>query len=385
MASNSRAVIIVGGGFAGLTIALSLSNVSLRPPIILIEPRPRFVFLPLLYELLSNELKTWEVAPTYQSLLSNRGIVLIQDSVKSIDTREKSVNTVLGLKLEYFQLVLATGVQTNDFGVQGVSKYSLSFKRLEDIEILRKKIQALKLTRDQPKNIVLVGAGATGVELACKLSDLLDSETELHLIERGNRILPQGKSFNQVQAERSLFVRNVKVHLNTSVVAISSDQIELQTLLREETIHSFLSHKGVVWTAGTKPVIPLGLPQNLLKNGRLVVDKYLKVIGLRNVFALGDVAYHEFNPYSATAQVAMQQGEVVARNLMAIFCGKCLEPFELRDFGEMLSLGIGEATITGLGFTLAGSLAFRIRRLAYLGRMPGLTGLRSAGAWLLGD
>ena len=106
--------------------------------------------------------------------------------------------------------------------------------------------------------------------------------------------------------------------------------------------------------------------------------------GQEHVYALGDCARYGDDPWPATAQVAMQQGDAIAAALSAVGQGEDPEPFQFQDLGEMLSLGVGDATLTGLGITLAGPLAFRIRRATYLTRMPGLSlGLRSAGAWLL--
>ncbi|MEC9028873.1 MAG: NAD(P)/FAD-dependent oxidoreductase, partial [Cyanobacteriota bacterium] len=110
-----------------------------------------------------------------------------------------------------------------------------------------------------------------------------------------------------------------------------------------------------------------------------------QVIGLSDVLGLGDATYNKDHSWPSTAQVALQQGEIAARNVMALRASSPLQPFEFKDFGEMLSLGVGEASLTGMGFTLAGPLAFQIRRGAYLTKLPGLSlGLRSGGAWLLG-
>ncbi len=383
--SKSRAVVVVGGGFAGLTTAFSLSHCQPRPPIILIEPRSRFVFLPLLYELLSGELRTWEVAPTYQSLLSDRGIVLVEDSASKIDTNSQYVITDSGLTIEYAQAVLATGSQSNDFGVVGVQEYAHRFQALEDVWLLKKKIQLLNTSNEKNKSFVIVGAGATGVELACKLSDLLESDIQIHLIELGDRLLPKGRSFNQEQVELALVQRGVSVHLRTRVVEIKKDCVELEKLDDEAPDNFALAHSVLLWTAGTKPVLPDLLPEKLLGGNRLPIDEHLHVRGFQNVLALGDAACNVDNPCASTAQVAMQQGHAAAKILMALRLGENPQPFEFRDAGEMLSLGVGAASITGLGLTVAGPLAFQIRRIAYLTRMPALSlGLRSAGAWLLG-
>ena len=188
MAFNSSTlgpVVVVGGGFAGLTTVIALSKYKPRPQIILIEPRSRFVFLPLLYELLSGELQAWEVAPSYKSLLSERGISVIEEFVEKIDANKKQVITSSGLILQYSQVVVCTGSTTEDFGVRGFKENAFTFYSLEAVERLRKLIYAIKTNKKASKALVIVGAGATGIELACKISDLLDGNAAIHLIELG--------------------------------------------------------------------------------------------------------------------------------------------------------------------------------------------------------
>ena len=145
-----------------------------------------------------------------------------------------------------------------------------------------------------------------------------------------------------------------------------------------------LSHAGVIWTAGTKPSFPTGLPQTSLKDGKILINSKLEVLGCENIFAIGDITLDPENPVPATAQVAMQQGEHLAKNLIYRRSCKSLTSFQFLDRGEMLSMGIGEATLTGMGLTLSGSLAFQLRRMTYLSKFPNKSlGLRSAGAWLL--
>ena len=125
-------------------------------------------------------------------------------------------------------------------------------------------------------------------------------------------------------------------------------------------------------------------PSSARPNAPLNINQDLRLLDHKRVFALGDCGRCSLEPWPATAQVAMQQGVAVAKALEAIGHQQEPEPFQFQDRGEMLSLGIGDATLTGLGITLAGPLAFKIRRATYLTRLPGLSlGLRSAGAWLL--
>ncbi len=379
-------IVVIGGGFAGLTTVLCLKKLRPASSIILIEPRPRFVFLPLLYELLSDEVQVWEIAPSFRSLLLGKGVVLVEESVEDIDTAQNVVVTSSGKSINYKTLVVATGFELDSFNIPGVFENSMVFKSVEDVLYLKNKISNLNNNRQERKDLVIVGAGATGVELACKLSDLLGDHIQLKLIESGMRVLPRGRSFNQEQAEQVLKSKNVHLLLNTFVRSVARDSVELESLTMKESKKYALPHSGLIWTAGVRPVIPAGIPSKSLLNGRVLIDSSLKVQKLSNVFAIGDIAYDPENPCFGSAQIAMQHAEVVADNIVAFSEDRPLKSFDFKDVGEMLSLGIGNATITAFGLTLSGSLAYQLRRAAYLSRIPSFSlGVRSAGAWLIPD
>ncbi len=375
--SSPETVVVAGGGFAGLFSALAVHERLPERPVMVIEPRDRFLFQPLLYELLSGELQGWEVAPTYRQLLSSRGICWLQDSVSGIDLDNQKLTTAAGHCVDWGDLVLATGTKLNDFGVPGVREHACGFRDLNDVKRLRALVKDLKKRRPQDAAVAIVGAGPTGVELACKLADMLEGAARIHLIEMGDRILPNSASFNRERAAAALERREVCLHLNTAVTAVHADRVRFKD-------GGVLPHSGLIWSAGSSPTLPDIHPSSARPNAPLNINQDLRLLDHKRVFALGDCGRCSLEPWPATAQVAMQQGVAVAKALEAIGHQQEPEPFQFQDRGEMLSLGIGDATLTGLGITLAGPLAFKIRRATYLTRLPGLSlGLRSAGAWLL--
>ena len=375
--SSPETVVVAGGGFAGLFSALAVHERLPERPVVVIEPRDRFLFQPLLYELLSGELQGWEVAPTYRQLLSSRGICWLQDSVSGIDLDNQKLTTAAGHCVDWGDLVLATGTKLNDFGVPGVREHACGFRDLNDVKRLRALVKDLKKRRPQDAAVAIVGAGPTGVELACKLADMLEGAARIHLIEMGDRILPNSASFNRERAAAALERREVCLHLNTAVTAVHADRVRFED-------GGVLPHSGLIWSAGSSPTLPDIHPSSARPNAPLNINQDLRLLDHQRVFALGDCGRCSLEPWPATAQVAMQQGVAVAKALEAIGHQQEPEPFQFQDRGEMLSLGIGDATLTGLGITLAGPLAFKIRRATYLTRLPGLSlGLRSAGAWLL--
>jgi len=352
---------------------------------VLIEPQERFLFLPLLYELLSDELRRWEVAPRYAELLAGRGVVWLQDRVSHINTVERQLSTDSGQQVRYGQLVLATGGKPNTFAIPGVSEHCLGFRSLDDVDQLKQLVQRLQLRQRPLQRIAIVGAGASGVELACKLADLLQGAAVVELIEQGEDLLPGSRSFNRDCAREALLKRDIRLRTGTRVISVEPTSLNLQR--GDEARPEALSCDGVIWTGGVMGCVPeITPPLALDPRGRLRCDRELRVLGAEHLFAMGDAAVcpdPAGSNHPATAQVAYQQAACVAANVRHQQRDEELDAFNWKDLGEMLGLGIGQATLTGMGITLAGPTAFQLRRLAYLARMPGLSHqLRVAGGWL---
>lgn len=393
---KAQNVVIVGGGFGGLYTALALAQQKNHPPVLLIEPNDRFLFLPLLYELLSGELRSWEIAPRYDGLLAGRGVAWLQDRVQRIDADRQQLHTAAGRTLSYGRLVIATGAQSNTFAVPGADQHSLGFRSLADVERLQCLMADLKSQRKPLQRIAVVGAGPTGVELACKLADMAEGSAVIELIEQGPQLLPQSRAFNREQAALALRRRDVRLRTRTRVQAVEAEAITLQCHPDgDSTAHSeTLAVRAVVWTAGLSFAAPRIDPAPVCDSrGRLLCGPDLCLRDHGDLFVAGDLAA-PVDPDGtageapgattpASAQVAFQQASVLATNLIRSLRGEPLEPFQWNDLGEMMSLGVGEASLTAAGVTLAGPAAYQLRRLAYLARLPGRPHqLRVAAGWL---
>ncbi|MEB3172754.1 MAG: FAD-dependent oxidoreductase [Cyanobacteriota bacterium] len=382
MTATPRApVVIVGGGFGGLYTALALAEQHGHRPILLIEPRERFLFLPLLYELLSHELRSWEIAPRYDALLAGRGVAWLQDRVTRLETGSQQIHTATGRRISYGQAVIASGSSTESFGIPGVFEHALGFRSLEDVQRLQALIGRLRQRQRPLQRLAVVGGGASGVELACKLADELNGSAVIELLEQGPEVLAGARAFNREQGLMALQRRDVRVRTQTAVTAVAADHLLIGP--QQER----LAVDAVIWTAGIRAQPPnLDGAAQQDGRGRLCCQQDLRVKGVNAVFALGDVAALEGTDgqtLASNAQVAFQQATCLAGNLMRCDRGESLQPFAYRDLGEMMSLGRGDACLTGAGLTLAGRAAFELRKLAYLTRLPGRSHrVKVAAGWL---
>ncbi len=376
-------IVVVGGGFGGLATVEALLAKSDGVPIILIDQSPRFIFKPLLYELLSGELQLWEVAPKYSALASELGFIFLQECVVAVDQIERKLITASDHEIIYSQLVISTGVSTDYSCVKDLKEYAYGFSDLNDLIRIKHFITKIKHSSENENPLVISGAGPTGVELACKISDLVNEKVEIYLVDKGDKILPKSKSFNRQAAINAINNRNIKIYLEHYIKSVDERFLELSTNDNKLNKPIKIHYSSLIWTAGSKPTSLNLLHDFLGKGEKIKVNNYLQVNEYQNIFFVGDITFNDNNFFPSSAQVAMQQGYIAAQNIISQKKGDKLKLFEFEDFGEMLSLGIGNASITGYGITLAGSLAFEIRRLAYLMRMPGLSiPLKSTGSWL---
>ncbi|AFZ19289.1 NAD(P)/FAD-dependent oxidoreductase [Allocoleopsis franciscana] len=376
MSEQPTRICILGGGFGGLYTALRLSQLPWekpqRPEIILVDQNDRFLFTPLLYELLTGELQTWEIAPPYEELLANTGVRFTQAAVAGINVEERQVQLQDGPDFTYDRLVLAMGGETPLDMAPGVMEYGIGFRTIADAYRLEERLRILEESDKEKIRVAIVGGGYSGVELACKLAERLGDRGRLRLIELSDMILRTSTDFNRDAAHKALNDRSVWIDLETSVASIEPDTISLLYKGQLDTIPVDL----VLWTVGTRvaPVVrALSLKQS--QRGQLTVTPTLQAIDHPEIFALGDLAdCHDAEGQQVpnTAQAAFQQADYTAWNIWASLTGRPLLPFRYQHLGEMMTLGIDNATFTGLGIKLDGPLAYLTRRLAYLYRMPTL-------------
>ncbi|MFK0733201.1 MAG: NAD(P)/FAD-dependent oxidoreductase [Gloeotrichia echinulata GP01] len=388
MTQPTARICILGGGFGGLYTALRLSKLpwesTQKPEIVLVDQSDRFLFSPLLYELLTGELQTWEIAPPFAELLQSTGVRFYQAVVSGIDTDQRRVQLQDGKQIPYDRLVLALGGETPLDLVPGATSYAYPFRTIADVYRLEERLRILEESEADKIRVAIVGAGYSGVELACKLADRLGERGRLRLIELGDQILRNSPDFNRDSAKKAIEARGIFIDLETKVESIGADSISLEYKNQVDKIPVDL----VIWTVGTKvsPVVQ-ALPFKQNQRGQISTTPTLQVLDHPEIFALGDLADTqdaEGKKIPATAQAAFQQADYTAWNIWASLTNRPLLPFRYQQLGEMMTLGIDNATLTGLGIKLDGTLAYVARRLAYLYRLPTLDHqLRVGFNWLV--
>jgi NADH:ubiquinone reductase (non-electrogenic) len=374
MSEQPTKICILGGGFGGLYTALRLSQFPwqpmAKPEITLIDKNDRFLFSPLLYELVTDELKTWEIAPPFEEVLGGTGVKFQQGWVKSIDVEQKQVQLEDSSAVDYDKLVIALGADTPTGIVPGADEYGIPFRSLADAYRLEEKLRLLEASDKDPIRIAIVGGGYIGVELACKLADRLGQRGKLRIIEMADEILRLSTEHNRQVALKALESRQIWIDTNTKVENIGEDTLTLLYKGQSEAIPVDL----VMWTVGiTFSSLVKALPLGKNKLGQLVVSPMLQVEDQSDIFALGDVAdcrdvQGQILP--STAQAAFQQSDYCAWNLWASLTGRPLLPLRYQQLGEIMSLGKNDAAVTSMGMKLSGYPAYLLRRLVYLGRMP---------------
>jgi len=384
MTANKTRILIIGGGFGGLFTALDLGGAG---EITLVNDEDHFLFKPMLYEYLSGEVEAWHIAPNCKELLDEK-VRFVRGAVTDIDLDARTV-TVAGRtdQLSYDVLVIAPGATTNYAGVEGAEQFALPFRALNDANRLRRRMTEA-LDHVQPDaapqdtrsalTFAVVGGGASGVELSTKMADLLrdavkrralQGEPRVLIVEMADRLVPGMGDEIRRFVENALHESRIEVHTQTRVVRVTENRITLE----HNQQHTELETGAVVWVAGVR-VSPLTENLKIEKDrrGLMLVERTLQVRGYPNVFALGDVAFYPdvVPTLAGTAQLAMQESGLCARNVRAFIEGNPLKTRHFIELGEAVSLGTEHAAVLSAGKVISGPLARQARFAMYTARLP---------------
>ena len=414
MSQATNSTVILGGGFTGLFTALHLSHHKYPKKVTLIDRNDRFSFNPMMYEYLSGEMGDEQVYPRYLDLLEGSGVRFVRDTATSINLPQKSVSLASGLCYDYDNLVLALGSVGSFFGIEGAKEHAFLFRTGEQAIALGRHLRECLQKASQTKNeaqrrqlltIAIVGAGASGVELAATLGDLLPiwyqelggdkSEIRIVLINRSHEILKDShKSKNAKNsihdtAVKALKKRNVPVEFlfGASVSKVCSDRVEYE---KENEIESLYA-ETICWTAGvTANPLLKDLPisaENKTKRGYLKVEPTMQLPEYPEVFAGGDCALNNAEKLPQTAQVAYQEGKAIADNLIALAKGKELSEAEVSLRGTLLKLGLGESVANLFDrYQIKGKAGHTIRSSTYLTLLPTpVHNFKATTGWLIDE
>ncbi len=382
--STNPRVVIIGGGFAGISIAKKLKNKNFQ--VVLIDKHNYHTFQPLLYQVATGGLEAGSIAyPIRKVIQEYKDFYFRLTSVKEIDTINQKIISEIG-ELTYDYLVIATGSKTNYFGNKEIERNSMAMKTIPQSLNIRSLIlenfEQAVLTQDQNEknsliNFVLVGGGPTGVELAGALAemkrailqkdypDLNIAKMEINLIQSGDRILNTMSEKSSIAAEKFLLDLGVTIWKNVRVTNYDGRTITTNTDLTFDTA-------TVIWTAGVQGAKIAGLNANSLieKVDRIIVNQYSQVKGYSNIFAIGDIASMETDLYPQghpmMAQPALQQGDLLGENLVKLRNNETMKPFEYNDKGSMATIGRNLAVVDLPNYHFSGIFAWFVWMFVHL-------------------
>ncbi len=351
---NKKKVVIVGGGFGGITAAKNLKEDSFD--IILIDKTNHHLFQPLLYQVASAALSPGDIAVPIRSIFSGRfNIEVMMSEVLSVNKMESFVE-LKDRKVFFDYLLLAPGSSHSYFGKNEWEEYAPGLKTLNDALSIREKILCSfeesemlesKSQREKFLTFVIVGGGPTGVEMAGAIAEIVrhtmlkdfrnldPKETKIYLIEAGSKILPAYSDKLSSIAKHDLEKMGVSVILNSKVTDINENSVSAG--------YEKIQTRNIIWAAGNQASPLLGsLDVELDRAGRVLVEKDLSIKDYPNIFVIGDAAYvcnknGEMLP--GVAPVAMQQGRYIAETIKSDLRGVGRKPFSYFDKGILATIG----------------------------------------------
>ncbi|MBL4642293.1 MAG: NAD(P)/FAD-dependent oxidoreductase [Flavobacteriaceae bacterium] len=377
-------VVIIGGGFAGLALAKGLEKKDIQ--VVLIDKHNYHTFQPLLYQVATGGLEPDSIAFPIRKLFNNLKYYHFRlAEVTNINPDKKEVETTIG-NLEYDHLVIATGSKTNFFGNKNIEKHAMEMKTIPQSLNIRSLVlenfEEALLTSDFEErkalmNFVIVGGGPTGVELAGALAEMkkgilpkdypdLDiRQMQINIIQGSDRLLDAMS--NQASKKAEDFLINLGVCVWKNLIVTNYDG-ETVTTTSDEKFNA----ATVIWAAGVEGQLINGLQAECIveRANRIKVDAYNKVVGYKNVYAIGDIAamMSEENPrgHGMMAQPALQQGKLLAKNILAEMKGKPLKAFVYNDKGSMATIGRNKAVVDLPNWKFQGVFAWFVWMFVHL-------------------
>jgi NADH dehydrogenase len=355
-------IVIVGGGFGGIELAKKLKKADVE--VMMLDKHNYHTFQPLLYQVATGGLEADSIAfPLRKIFKGQKNLTFRVTKVKNVRSTENIIETSIGT-IEYDHLVLATGTTSNFFGNTEIEHNAMPMKSIPEALNLRslilQNLEAAQIERDPMEraellNFVVVGGGPTGVETAGALAELKKhvlkndypelniDDVNIYLIEGSPELL--GAMSTQSQIKSADFLRELGVTIMNSARVKSYDGNAL-SLEDGQKIPS----STVIWSAGVKGVVLDGINTEIIVRGnRLKVNEINLVEGYNNIYAIGDVAAmitEEFpNGHPGVAPAAIQQGTLLAKNLVNIIDKKPVEPFKYHDKGTMATVGRNRAVV----------------------------------------
>lgn len=391
--TESKRILILGGGFGGLYTALHLEKRLRRScniEVTLVNRENFFLFTPMLHEVAAGDLDLTHIVNPVRKLL--RRSQFFNGDIKSINLNERTVIATHAddnhdHELRYDYLVLALGSVTNFYNLPGLAENALTMKSLTDAILLRSRLitnlenadfECSGEDRSRLLTVVVVGGGFAGVETIASVNDfvreaipyyprLTAGELRIVLIEAAGAILPELGPKLGGYAQEKLAQRGVEFRMKTAVRSVSDGEVRLSD-------NSTIKTNLLVWTAGVSPNPLLNILECSKERGRLITNEFLEVEGWPGVWALGDCAavpdLSTGKSCPPTAQHALRQGKIVADNVLAAISGGRSRAFRFKTIGALASIGKRTGVARILGVNFSGFVAWWLWRTIYLSKLP---------------
>lgn len=385
--TSLKRIVIIGGGFGGLKLAKKLASKFFQ--VVLLDRHNYHTFQPLLYQVATAGLEPDSIAHAIRTIFSKKENFYFRiTNVDKINPDTQTIETKIG-NLHYDFLVIATGSETNYYGNKNIERNAMPMKTIPEALDLRslilQNLELALLTNDLDEryrlmNYVIVGGGPTGVELAGAMGELkkhvlpndypdLDiRRMNVHLIQATDRLLPSMSQNASDKAKKYLEELGVQLWFNTMVKNYDGSRVI--------TDNKDLEATTLIWTAGVKGNLIPGIEgEDVIVGGRYSVNEFNQVKNYDNIFAIGDVAVMVTpeKPYGdpMVAQVAIQQGNLLAKNLNNLIKNKPLIPFKYKDQGSMATIGRDKAVVDLPRWKFSGWFAWFVWMFVHLVSLVG--------------